>query len=130
MSISFENSMTKENLMRAFAGESQARNRYTMAASQAKKKDLELLKQSLLLPPIRKGNMQKFSITISPRQQKPVYLLMVLTRWIFPEMWPGSFVLPSIMNLKNMRTSIKLLKKRPEKKGFLKLPLLSIWWVL
>ena len=27
----------KDNLMRAFAGESQARNRYTFAASQAKK---------------------------------------------------------------------------------------------
>ena len=27
----FRNSKTKDNLMRAFAGESQARNRYTMA---------------------------------------------------------------------------------------------------
>ena len=43
MSISFENSMTKENLMRAFAGESQARNRYTMAASQAKKEGLGVI---------------------------------------------------------------------------------------
>ena len=32
-------SKTKENLMRAFAGESQARNRYTFAASQAKKEN-------------------------------------------------------------------------------------------
>ncbi len=40
MSIEFENSKTKENLMRAFAGESQARNRYTFAASQAKKNNL------------------------------------------------------------------------------------------
>ena len=31
MSIKFEESQTKENLMRAFAGESQARNRYTFA---------------------------------------------------------------------------------------------------
>ena len=43
MSNSFENSMTKENLMRAFAGESQARNRYTMAASQAKKEGLGVI---------------------------------------------------------------------------------------
>lgn len=37
MEISFKDSITKENLMRAFAGESQARNRYTFAAGQAKK---------------------------------------------------------------------------------------------
>ncbi len=37
MSVDFKSSQTKDNLMRAFAGESQARNRYTFAASQAKK---------------------------------------------------------------------------------------------
>ena len=36
-------SVTKENLLRAFAGESQARNRYTFAASAMKKKELEVL---------------------------------------------------------------------------------------
>jgi rubrerythrin len=34
--MDLQNSQTKDNLMRAFAGESQARNRYTFAASQAK----------------------------------------------------------------------------------------------
>lgn len=43
MSVPFENSITKENLMRAFAGESQARNRYTMAAWQAKKQGLGVI---------------------------------------------------------------------------------------
>lgn len=37
MSVSFDSSKTKINLMRAFAGESQARNRYTFAADKAKK---------------------------------------------------------------------------------------------
>lgn len=37
MSVEFKNSKTKENLMCAFAGESQARNRYTFAAGQADK---------------------------------------------------------------------------------------------
>lgn len=36
MSVNFNMSETKTNLMKAFAGESQARNRYTFAASQAK----------------------------------------------------------------------------------------------
>lgn len=37
MAVILKESETKENLMRAFAGESQARNRYTFAAGQAKK---------------------------------------------------------------------------------------------
>lgn len=32
MAVNFKDSETKENLMRAFAGESQARNRYTFGA--------------------------------------------------------------------------------------------------
>ena len=38
--VDFQMSETKKNLMRAFAGESQARNRYTFAASVAKKEKL------------------------------------------------------------------------------------------
>lgn len=40
MAIDFSNSQTRENLMRAFAGESQARNRYTIAAEKAKKQGM------------------------------------------------------------------------------------------
>ncbi len=43
MSVTFEQSQTRVNLMRAFAGESQARNRYTFAAGLAKRKNLEVL---------------------------------------------------------------------------------------
>ncbi len=38
--MEFKNSETKINLLRAFAGESQARNRYTFAASEARKQNL------------------------------------------------------------------------------------------
>lgn len=48
MSVSFENSETRLNLMRAFAGESQARNRYTYAAGLAKRKGLEVIQQVFL----------------------------------------------------------------------------------
>ncbi|WP_040191566.1 rubrerythrin [Clostridium culturomicium] len=41
--INFKDSQTKENLMRAFAGESQARNRYNFAASVAKKQNLAII---------------------------------------------------------------------------------------
>ena len=43
MSVEFKNSQTKDNLMRAFAGESQARNRYTFAAHQAKQEKLYVI---------------------------------------------------------------------------------------
>ena len=43
MSVEFNMSETKTNLMRAFAGESQARNRYTFAASQAKEAKLHVV---------------------------------------------------------------------------------------
>ena len=45
MLVDFKNSQTKDNLMRAFAGESQARNRYTFAAEQAKQQKLHILEQ-------------------------------------------------------------------------------------
>ena len=45
MAISFEKSNTRLNLMKAFAGESQARNRYTFAASQAKKEKLDIIEK-------------------------------------------------------------------------------------
>ena len=42
MASQLKNSKTKENLMKAFAGESQARNRYTFAAEEARKEGLYL----------------------------------------------------------------------------------------
>ena len=47
-SIAFAHSQTRENLMRAFAGESQARSRYTIAAGIAHKSGLELIQRLLL----------------------------------------------------------------------------------
>ena len=48
MAIDFKESKTRENLMRAFAGESQARNRYTIAAEAAKKQKLFAVNQIFL----------------------------------------------------------------------------------
>ena len=45
MKTDFKNSETKDNLMRAFAGESQARNRYTFAAAQARDAKLHVIEQ-------------------------------------------------------------------------------------
>ena len=43
MQIPFSESQTRLNLMRAFAGESQARNRYTFAAAQASQAKLHVI---------------------------------------------------------------------------------------
>lgn len=48
MAVDFQTSKTRENLMRAFAGESQARNRYTIAANAAKKQGLYSVQQVFL----------------------------------------------------------------------------------
>jgi rubrerythrin len=43
MNVDFKQSRTHVNLMRAFAGESQARNRYNIAASAARKEGLQIV---------------------------------------------------------------------------------------
>ncbi len=43
--MDFKSSETKLNLLKAFAGESQARNRYTFAAAEAKKQNLTILER-------------------------------------------------------------------------------------
>lgn len=45
MAIDFNESKTKENLMKAFAGESQARNRYTIAAEMARHQGMQAIGQ-------------------------------------------------------------------------------------
>lgn len=45
MAVEFKNSETKDNLMRAFAGESQARNRYTFGAAEADRQKQQAIAQ-------------------------------------------------------------------------------------
>lgn len=51
MSVNFESSQTKKNLEAAFAGESQATNKYSYYASKAKKEGYEQILPSLPRPP-------------------------------------------------------------------------------
>lgn len=48
MGINFKDSQTKVNLMKAFAGESQARNRYTFAAEEARQQGLYAIQEVFL----------------------------------------------------------------------------------
>lgn len=58
--MELKGSKTEKNLMEAFAGESQARNKYTYFASKAKKKVMFKLVRFLRKLPITKKNMQRF----------------------------------------------------------------------
>jgi rubrerythrin len=49
MGVDFSKSATRINLMKAFAGESQARNRYTFAASVAKREKMPIIENLFLL---------------------------------------------------------------------------------
>ena len=59
MAVLFSESKTKQNLMRAFAGEGQARNRYTFAAEQAGKKENLQLQIFSCTQQIRSGHMRE-----------------------------------------------------------------------
>lgn len=48
MAINFKESKTKENLMKAFAGESQARNRYTIATEEARHQGMYAISEIFL----------------------------------------------------------------------------------
>mgnify|MGYP000541472043 CR=1 FL=1 len=58
--MDFKQSETKKNLMRAFAGESQARNRYIFAAAQAKEQKMQVVEFVFRLLPSRRRRMQRF----------------------------------------------------------------------
>ena len=59
-------SRTKENLMRAFAGESQARNRYTFAAGMAKQKHLPVLQEIFLYTADQEKEARRNFLQVSP----------------------------------------------------------------
>lgn len=75
--MDFKESRTRENLMRAFAGESQARNRYTFAAELAQQNGLFVVKKFLILQRNRKRNTQGY-FTIFSRSQKGRILILTL----------------------------------------------------
>ena len=61
----FKTSETAKNLMRAFAGESQARNRYTFAAGLAKEQKMPMVEAVFSnTPRTRKRSMRKFFMSI------------------------------------------------------------------
>ena len=63
MAKSIKGTQTEKNLLTSFAGESQARMRYTYFASVAKKKVTNRFRLFLLKRPIRKRNMRNVCLS-------------------------------------------------------------------
>ena len=61
MAMSIKGTKTEQNLLKAFAGESQARNRYTYFAERAKEARYEQISALFLGPPTTKGNTPRSS---------------------------------------------------------------------
>ena len=59
MANKYAGTQTEKNLMEAFSGESQARNKYTYFASKAKKEGFEQISSLFLKQQIMKKNMLK-----------------------------------------------------------------------
>lgn len=62
MAVLFSESKTKQNLMRAFAGEGQARNRYTFAAEQARKEGKPAIADISYTQQTRSGHMREVTM--------------------------------------------------------------------
>ena len=62
---------TEKNLMEAFAGESQARNKYTFFASMAKKEGYEQLR-SLRRPPAMRRSTQRSGSSCCAAARSPI----------------------------------------------------------
>ena len=60
--MNLKGSKTEQNLMTAFAGESQARNKYTYFASVAKKEGYEQIASIFLETAEMKKNMQNYGL--------------------------------------------------------------------
>lgn len=75
MAVVFENSRTKENLMKAFAGESQARNRYTIAAEKASEQHMYAVSQIFLFTADQeRAHGQRFYELLKPAEGETIQI--------------------------------------------------------
>ena len=119
----FAHSQTRENLMRAFAGESQARNRYTIAAGIAHKEGLEVLRGVFLFTADQeKTHAKQFY------RQLAHDLTARPSRWTAPTPWTSMTTCsptcgrPSTTSIRSGSTTTSTLPRWPCRRA-------SPWWV-
>ncbi len=82
MAVNFSESKTKENLMRAFAGESQARNRYTFAAEQCRRGNAVDRRHFSVYGRSGAGTCTEILRIVKTGNGDDNFLLMVVIRWM------------------------------------------------
>ena len=109
----FLHSQTRENLMRAFAGESQARNRYTIAAGVANKAGLAVIQGVFLFTAEQERS--------TPGSSTPLWRTAPArpSRWTAPIRWtstPGCWTTsgpPSTTSIRSGSTTTTTSPRRP-----------------
>ena len=113
MSTDFRNSETKENLMRAFAGESQARNRYTFAASQARKSGLHVIEAIFTFT----ANQEKEHAEIFYHHLQELAGETIVVDGGYPvDLYPDMLALLKAARHTNMRSMIRSIRPLPKKR--------------
>ena len=120
--MDFKQSETKKNLMRAFAGESQARNRYIFAAAQAKEQKMQVVefvfrftaKQEVLDEAFRNGLI----VERVGRGNAVIKVMPAAIPWIFMNPFRSFCVRQSITNMKNLTRCIRRLGIRRWRRAF------------
>jgi len=114
----FRNSKTKDNLMRAFAGESQARNRYTMAEEKARQQKIMCLLTCSNSQPIRRKFTQRYSTSISKSCQGRACLLTAVILWIFRRICVPCLVWQTTTSVRNQTTFIPAFAEVARQEGY------------
>ena len=113
MAVDFKNSETMKNLMRAFAGESQARNRYTFAQGQAKKENLYVISEVFCFT----ADQEKEHAEIFYNHLKEMAGETIAIDGTYPV-----DITQSVIELLRYAEHISILQKLPHRKALQKLP--------
>lgn len=109
----FRNSKTKDNLMRAFAGESQARNRYTMAEEKARQQKLYVLADLFKFTADQEKVHAKIFYEHLKELSGRACLLTAVILWIFRRICVPCLVWLTITSVRNqMMFTLRLLRSQ------------------
>ena len=123
MSADFAQSETRLNLMRAFAGESQARNRYTFAAGLARRKNLYVLESVFTFTADQERAHAKVFYNLL-EQVSGQNLQVDGTYPVEPTFWT-TFARPSTMSTRSGTTTTRAFPEPPRRRGSRRLPTFS-----
>ena len=115
MAVDFQRSKTKENLMKAFAGESQARNRYTIAAEMAREHHMYAVSQIFLFTAEQeRAHAQRYYELLKEAEGQTIEICSG-----FPvDTFDSLTELLAATRQKNMKMSIRCLEIRQKKRDF------------